>query len=191
MPEISDNAAIFIATSFQAYNRAEMGDKATDISNCTVALVFAGFYLEESLDVILSRLKKDDEMRVFFGFKKGKPIGMLLKFAWFYNSYIARSKVSKEKLLRKNKAGKYFILKKLDTKFPGFNRLYSFRNDVAHGKINRFANFRDTQMLRQQAKDMVSQLLEIANQHVDMPIMRRVTYVDAVANFSRMHPTAS
>jgi hypothetical protein len=191
MPEISDNAAIFIATSFQAYKRAEVGEAATAISNCTVALVFAGFYIEESLDTIIIRMKKKDEIRAFFGFKKDKPIGMLLKIAWFYNCYIAESSVSKEDLLKKSKTGKYLVLNKLDSIFPGFNRLYDFRNDIAHGKINRLANFNDTHVLRQQAKDIVGELLEIANRHVDTPITRNVTYTEAVSNFSRIHPEAS
>lgn len=191
MPEVSDNAAIFIATSFQAFKRAEMGDKLTAISNCAVALVFAGFYLEENLDVIISKLKKYDELRTFFGYKKDRPIAMLFKLAWFYNCYVAKSKASKDILLKKSKTGKYLILKKLDKKFPGFNKLYHFRNDIAHGKINSLANFEDTEILRQQAKNIAAELLEIANRYINKPITRTITYMEAVSNFSKNYPTAS
>ena len=188
MPEISDNAAIFIATSFQAYKRAEIGDSATIICNCTVSLVFAGFYLEENLDMIIRCLKKDDEIRKYFGYKESKPVGMLYKLAWFYNSYVSKPSIPKDALLRKSETGKYLILSKLNEKFPGFERLYQFRNDIAHGKINRFANFKDTHVLRQQAKDIVSELIKIANQHVDKPIFRMTTYFDAISDFCRIYP---
>jgi uncharacterized membrane protein YozB (DUF420 family) len=54
MAEVSDNAAIFIATSFQAMERAKIGIHPDSVTvNLMIALVFLGFYLEENLDTLL------------------------------------------------------------------------------------------------------------------------------------------
>ncbi len=54
MPEISDNASIFIATSWQALDRANRykDDAGLRFCNSMIILIFACFYLEETLNVI-------------------------------------------------------------------------------------------------------------------------------------------
>ncbi len=93
MAEVSDNAAIFITTSFQAIERAKFGfPPGSETVNLMVSLVFLGFYLEENLDVIVDKLNKRGELKEFFG--KREP-GLKMKFGWFYNSYIAPVRLKK------------------------------------------------------------------------------------------------
>ena len=47
MPEVSKDAAILIATSYQALKRVEKGEKSTEIANCVVVILFAGFLLKK------------------------------------------------------------------------------------------------------------------------------------------------
>ena len=58
MAEICNNAAMLIATSYQALNRAKTGDKNTMLCNCTVTILFASFFIKENLDVIIKKIKK-------------------------------------------------------------------------------------------------------------------------------------
>lgn len=185
MPEVNDNAAIFIATSFQALERAKMGDELTMICNCTVALVFAAFYIEENLDVVIGKLDKTDDMREFLEQSPNQNPGLILKLAWFYNHYIAREKANNRKqLLAKDKGRKYLISKKLEQKFPGFNEIHDFRNEIAHGKIKSSKTLSDVERLRQQAKDITEELLKIAKL-AGCEIPKTTTYWDAVAKFQK------
>jgi hypothetical protein len=52
MPEGSKQAAILIATSFRAMNRAARGREETLVSDATVLILFAGFYVEATLNYI-------------------------------------------------------------------------------------------------------------------------------------------
>jgi len=44
MPEVTPDATLIIATSWQALSRAETGDERASICNCTVIIVFAAFF---------------------------------------------------------------------------------------------------------------------------------------------------
>jgi len=176
MAEISNNAAILIATSFQALNRAKTDNKTTRLCNCTVTILFASFFIEENLDVIIKKMKKDHEMKTFFNKKKGEHPGLLDKIAWFYNYFVSKNKANNQNLLLKNK-----VMGKLEKSFPGFRRIYQFRNDVAHGKINRRISLEDTERLRIQAKSIVDSLLKIASE-AGYEIPREFTYYTAIAN---------
>jgi hypothetical protein len=112
MPEASKDAAILIATSYQALKRAEKGDKAMETTNCVVVILFAGFFLEENLNVIIKETKKFDEIKLFLGGKEHP--GLLDKAAWYYNSYITSTKAKNRKeLFAKDTKGKLLIIDKL------------------------------------------------------------------------------
>ena len=121
-------------------------------------LVFAGFYLEADLNDLVSRLGRESEMLAFLD--RSNP-GLQDKLAWFYNEYVARSRAkNRGELYRRG------IKAKLRRRFPGFAELYRFRNDVAHGVVNRNAkSLPKTQRLRAQAKDISRALFEIAGGH--------------------------
>lgn len=176
MPEISNNAAILIATSFQALNRAKTHDKATTLCNCTIAILFASFFIEENLDVIIKKMKKDREMEIFLNKRKGEHPGLLDKIGWFYNYSISSHKVDDKNSLFTQK-----LMGKLEKQFPGFRRIYQFRNNVAHGKINRRISLEDAKKLRMQAKSIVDTLLSTALE-LGCYIPREVTYTMAIAN---------
>jgi hypothetical protein len=181
MPEASKDAAILIATSYQALKRAENGDQSTEITNCMVLILFAGFFIEENLNVIIKEMKKETEMKSFLGSKRGPKTypGLLDKIAWFYNSYIASQKAaSKTELFKKDSKGESLILKKLELEFPGIKEIHDFRNKVAHGKI-RTTNLANADKLRKQAKSIVDDLFKIA-EHNGYPIMRNITYKAAI-----------
>ena len=186
MAEVSDNAAIFIATSFQAMERAKFGIPPDSVTvNLMIALVFLGFYLEENLDVIITRVNKDDELREFFDVKKGKKkFGLLNKFGWFYNSYIAPSKLEKSsKLFIKD------LENNLEARFPGFEKIYTFRNLVSHGKIQHSLSITDISPLREREKAITCELLEIVNQKEGVVIEKNINYKDAFINFDKTHPS--
>ena len=186
MAEVNDNAAIFIATSFQAMERAKFGIPPDSVTiNLMIALVFLGFYLEENLDVIITKVNKDDELREFFNDKKGKKkFGLLNKFGWFYNSYIAPSKLEKSSELFMND-----LVKNLGARFPGFEKIYTFRNPVSHGKIQHSLSIPNVYALRERAKAITSELLEIVNQKEGVVIEKNINYKDAFINFHKTHPS--
>ena len=126
MPEASKDAAILIATSYQALKRAENSDKSTEVTNSMVIILFAGFFIEENLNVIIRKMKKQDEMALFFNGKKYP--GLLHKIAWFYNSFVTLTSFSNQKeLLKKNQKGELLILGELEDRFSGFTEIYKFR----------------------------------------------------------------
>ena len=186
MAEVSDNAAIFIATSFQAMERAKFGTPPNSVTlNLMIALVFLGFYLEENLDVIIKKVNKDGELREFFNDKKGKKkFGLLSKFGWFYNSYIAYSKLEKSSKLFMDD-----LVNNLETMFPGFEKIYTFRNPVSHGKIQHSLSIPDVYELRVRAKAITSELLEIVNHKEGVVIEKNINYKDALINFEKTHPS--
>ncbi len=175
MPEISKNAAILIATSFQAWNRAKTGDKSTMLCNCTVTVLFAGFFIEESLDVIIRKMNVQREMKKFLEIKGNKHPSLEHKLAWYFNRYVANPKSIDRSALLTNK-----LEGRLNKRFPGFGRIYQIRNDVAHGKINRRLTLKETDRLRFQAKSIVNDLLRIAADN-GCNIPRDITYKMATA----------
>ena len=168
MPEASPDATIIIATSWQAKGRAETGDMRTIICNCTVIIVFAAFYIEANLNHIIETMGKTKEMKDYF---KRRP-GLQDKLVWFYTTYCAD-----DKTIRFKKA-----LEKIKHRFPGFDEIYKFRNDVSHGVINRsLANLDDAKRLRANAIDIVSDLFDSAKK-AGCDIPRSVTYEFAISS---------
>jgi hypothetical protein len=151
----SRHPPILIAISWQALNRALSGRADTKLCDCTVVILFAGFYLEANLNDLIQRLGRTREMQAFL--RKQHP-GLGDKLAWFYNEYVARVKaVSKDDFKRKG------VHRKVRTRFPGFAKLYRFRNDLAHGVVNSSAqSLTEAQRLRTQAKDIVRSLFKVA-----------------------------
>ncbi len=174
MPEGSRDAAILIATSWQALNRAITGDEKTLVTDCTVLILFAGFFIEANLNDIIEKMNQIPQMTRFL--KKRYP-GLQDKLGWFYNEYVARAKATSGKQLYENG-----IEKKLRRKFPGFVKICRFRNDISHGVINQSASSLDEALnLRNQAKDIADSLFEIASRQ-GYEIPREVTYWEAIAS---------
>ncbi len=188
MSEGSEHAAILIAVSFQALNRALKANQDTLLSDCTVLILFAGFYVEATLNHIFESIGKDIKA---FPISEKKPqgkvqFGLQDKLAWFYNEFIEYPKATNWSEIRKKR-----INKKLATTFPGFSELLAFRNDISHGKINEAAKSLPTaKRLRQQAKDLVSQLYTIAAMKGNS-VIRLVTYRDAIASLTNFQPEAT
>ncbi len=173
MPEASKDASILIGISWQALKRAEKGDEHTKISDCTVALVFTGFFIEANLNQIIETLGKRQEM---IDFLRDKHPGLQDKLAWFYNFYIAKSK------LNSKKEGMNDLYTKLRVEFPGFNEIYKFRNDISHGNIDStIANLENVQRLRAEAKNIVEKLFKFAEQATGQVIPRTTSYYDAIS----------
>jgi hypothetical protein len=174
MPEGSEDATILIATSWQALKRAENGDERTMTCNCTVVIVFAAFFIEANLNHIVETMKKTKEMSRFLG---NPYSGLQDKLAWFYNCYVARSKAAGRRQMYQNG-----IERKLRRKFPGFNEIYMFRNNISHGVIDRrIANINDAKRLRMKAKSIVDELFKIVAR-VGYEIPRSVTYEVAITS---------
>ena len=167
MPEATDDAAILIATSWQALNRAENGDERTMICNCTIVIVFACFFIEANLNHIIDIMNKTEDMKQFL--HKRDP-GLQGKLAWFYNCYDRVPKTCDKKKL----------YEELRTRFPGFNEINQFRNDISHGKIVR-SNLDNAESLRKKAKAIVDELFKIAEQ-ADCKISRPITYETAITS---------
>lgn len=172
MPEGSSHSAVLIATSWQALNRASSGRLDTQLCDCTVVVLFAGFYVEAYLNYIVSHIHRTSQMATFLN--RRHP-GLQDKLAWFYNEFVAKRKAP----TRKNLYARNITLK-LRRRFPGFAMLYRFRNDLSHGVINTTARSLDqSQRLRHQAKDMVNDLLRIVEK-AGYSIPRTTNYYDAI-----------
>jgi len=168
MPEASSDATIIIATSWQALARAETGDERTIISNCTVIIVFAAFYIEANLNHIIETMDRTYEMMEYYGYRSG----LKDKLAWFYVKFCSDDKMKSKKE----------IYKELIPRFPGFDEIYSFRNSVSHGVIDRsLANLEHAKRLRTQAKAIVNDLFDIAKQ-TGYEIPRGVAYEAAISS---------
>ena len=173
MPEGGRHAPILIATSWQALDRVITEGPETRICNCTVVILFAGFYIEANLNHIVEQLHLKDRMKTFL---EQKYPGLQDKLAWFYNEFVARSKSAKRKDLFRSG-----ITKKLRRRFPGFGKLYRFRNDLSHGVLNKSAHSIDqAKQLRLQAKDIVEQMFRILKRR-GHSIRRDTTYYQAIA----------
>jgi hypothetical protein len=177
MPEGSKDAKVLIDISFQALDRAKTGAERNKILDCTVALVFAGFFIEANLNhIIIEVLDKEQKM---INFLKNDRAGVQDKLAWLYNVYIAEPE---SKLNSKTKGGMKGLYAKLRDKFPGFGEIYDFRNHISHGKIDStISNLVDAERLRVNAKNIVDELFNIAEQVTGQPIARTVTYNDATS----------
>ena len=180
MPEATKAATILIATSYQAQNRAKEGDDATMLCNCTVVIVFAAFFIEANLAHIIDRMNMTNKMKQFFTNRKDLENfhpGMQQKLGWFYNYFVNESKAKRPSDLRTKE-----FKEDLERSFPGFSKIYDFRNKVSHGGIDTtMTNLNNAEQLRIQAKSIVNKLFEIAEQYVP-PIPRTITYEVAVTS---------
>ena len=175
MPEASEDATILIAISWQALERVRNKNKKTELCNCTISLVFAAFYIEANLNHIIEKMNKTKEMNNFF--KNNKHPGLHYKLGWFYNRFVARPKAQNSDQLR----NKYHIENKIKKSFPGFYKIYDFRNNISHGHIDHsLANKKKTEKLRERAKQIVDKLFDITKKS-GYVIPRSTTYEIAIA----------
>ena len=174
MPEGSVDATILLATSWQALKRATNDGDRTLICNCTVVVVFAAFFIEANLNHIVEDMGKTDEMIRFLG---SPYAGLQHKLAWFYNRFVAKSKAATKREMYDNG-----IERKLRRKFPGFDEIYNFRNNISHGIIDRStANLNDAKRLRASAKTIVENLFKISAK-AGYEIPRSITYEVAITS---------
>jgi hypothetical protein len=169
VPEISTDATLLIATSWQALGRAQSGDEKSMICNCTVIIVFAAFYLEANLTQIIESVNKYDDL---INFADNDRPGLGVKFAFLY----------KELMLDDTEIDKKKIYLKIKEEFPEAVELYDFRNKVAHGEIDRsLATLENAKRLRFAAKKIVSRFLDTAK-NAGYEIDRGTTYEFAISS---------
>jgi len=179
MPEATEDAAFLIATSWQALGRARQGDERTEKCDCTVILVFAAFYIEANLNHFIEAMGDTDEMMLFL--RPARHPGLEPKLAWFYNKHVAGGVAKTRDDLHEPEFREGFL-----ARFPGFDEIHSFRNGVAHGTIDKgIASLESAKALRQQAKDIVDSLYDIAAT-AGHPIDRVTTYEMAVESVSQL-----
>lgn len=172
MAEGTKDAMILISTSWQALGRAIQGNPETLICDCTVVTLFASFFIEANLNYIIEKLNLKNEMTEFLN---SKYPGLQDKLGWFYNKFIARKKAKTKKVLFDEG-----IKSKLRRRYPGFATLYRFRNDLSHGVINNTArDLTKVVNLRQQAKDIVDDLFNVA-ERAGYSIPRDMTYQESI-----------
>jgi hypothetical protein len=144
-----------IATSWQALDRVVSDGPDARICNCTIVVLFAGFYLEAYLNHIVRVLKKRSRFAAFMG-RRRHP-GLNDKLAWFYNDF-----VSPQPAQDLDTARKHGIDRRVRRRFPGFAALYQFRNAISHGVVNHSGRSEaEARRLREQAKAIVSELLTV------------------------------
>lgn len=173
MPEAGRHAPILIATSWQALGRALDEGPDTRICNCTVVVLFAGFYVEANLNHVVRVLKLRSRLDAFTGGKRHP--GLQDKLAWFYNDFIATVPATDLRTARK-----HGIDRKVRRRFSGFAKLHRFRNDISHGVVNKSGrSLAQAQQLRQQAKNLVSELFSILERR-GHKIRRATSYWEAI-----------
>jgi len=182
MAEGTPDAMILISISWQALKRLELGQvlkglgrgfEETEVCDCAIVLLFAGFFIEANLNYIIEELNQANQMKKFLNNKKYP--GLQDKLAWFYNEYVSRVK---EDNLAENKKELY---KKLRRKFRGFSKIYKFRNDISHGVVDKsVTNPECAKILRQQAKIMVEKLFEIVKNKTGHDLQRNTDYQTAI-----------
>ena len=173
MAEGTKDAMILITTSWQALGRAIQRNPETLICDCTVVTLFASFFMEANLNFIIEKLNMKKEMIKFLN--NNQYPGLQDKLGWFYNKFIGRNKArTKQELYDKG------IKPKLRRRYPGFAALYRFRNDLSLGVINNTArSLPKVVKLRQQAKDIVDDLFDVALR-AGYSIPRDTTYQEAI-----------
>jgi hypothetical protein len=175
LPEAGRHAPILIATSWQALGRALNEGPDTLICNCTVVVLFAGFYVEANLNHVVEELHMKGRMNTFMGGKRYP--GLQDKLIWFHNEFVARAKSPNLRTAHARGAAR-----SVRRCFPGFARLYRFRNDISHGVINRSGrSLAEAQRLRQQAKDIVAKLFAVLEQR-GHKVARTTTYFKAISS---------
>ena len=172
MAEGTKDAMILITTSWQALGRAIQQNPETLMCDCTVVTLFTSFFIEANLNYIIEKLHAKKEM---ISFLNNRYPGLQDKLAWFYNKYVAKVKAkTKKELFEKG------IKQKIRRRYAGFSTLYHFRNNLSHGVINDTArSLPKVVKLRQQAKDIVDDLFDIATRAGHL-IPRDITYQKAI-----------
>ena len=174
MSEVSAEAMLLITISWQALKRAELYNRATILCDNTVTILFASIYIEANLNYIIDKMGMTDDVRQFYGKKNNKNFhpGLQNKLVWFYNKFVARKKEGHGNIK--------IIEKKLWRKFPGYKKIYQFRNEISHGFVNKSISDLDQAIkLRQQAKDIVIELINIAKKK-DPTIEQDIDYLKAI-----------
>ncbi|MDO8303514.1 MAG: hypothetical protein Q7T18_09755, partial [Sedimentisphaerales bacterium] len=152
--------------------RARSLNERTLICDCTAVIVFAAFFIEANLNHIIESSKKSAEMKRFLNVRYP---GLQDKLGWFYNNFVARLKATNRRDMYD-----FGIEGKLRKKFPGFEKIYEFRNSISHGVIDRnLANLQDAESLRLQAKMIVDELFRISARS-GFSISRSITYEVAI-----------
>jgi len=168
MPEVSTDATLIIATSWQALSRAETGDQRASTCNCTVIIVFAAFFIEANLNHFIEKAAAKEGVTP----PPGEHAGLQKKLAWVCNSFVADEPVTDTNQLRLV----------LEETFPGFAAIREFRNNISHGIIDRsIATLAKAKELRSAAKAIVDRLLSIARES-KFDIQRGVEYEMAISS---------
>lgn len=159
MPEATADAAILIAASYQAINRAATGDPRTQLCDCTVTVAFAGCYIEANLNHIIAELGRQDDLKQVYGLNAG----LESKLAFLYAEYVASMPLAKSE-----------IYESLELEFPGITEISDFRNDICHGTMNQDVarSLPKTLELRQRAKDVVSRVFTAVNDRTGKDLQR-------------------
>ena len=168
MPEATADAAILIAASYQAMNRAIAGDPSTQLCDCTVTVAFAGFYIEANLNHLIAELRRESDLKQAYS---PNP-GLKSKLAFVYAEYIASAPQARKD-----------VYDRLEVEFPGITELANFRNDICHGTMNQTVaqSLPKTLELRQSAKDIANRLFTAVNGRTGADLQRTlVTYWQAL-----------
>lgn len=168
MPEVTPDATLIIATSWQALGRAESGNERARVCNCTVIIVFAAFYVEANLNHFIEKAAILPDLPP----PPRENAGLQRKLGWLYNTFIASTPVTDLQELEAT----------LEQEFPGFQRIRKFRNDVSHGVIDRStATIEVAKELRKSAKAIAEHIVEIGRAR-GLNIERAVEYEMAISS---------
>ena len=167
MAEVSENAALLLATSYQAFQRIDTSDFGEKVCASAVTIIFACIYLEQSIDVIINKLKVKNRMKreVKQATNHNQP-SLLEKYIWFCNEYFLEEKDKVKEPFKRNRRKEYIFTSQLDEIIQDFNLLRNLRNDISHGKIDKILpHLNKITELRQSAKNIVSNALDCVNLH--------------------------
>jgi len=152
------------------------GDRRASLTNSTVIIVLAAFFLEAHLNHIIDIRREKAALEDW-----ARNPGLQQKLAWLYLALFARKKTH----------GKKALYRMLRRKWRGFNELYEFRNRVSHGDIDRaLANVSDARRLRVLAKQMAADL-SAASARAGHPVRPAITYEGAIIVTDRSQPMAA
>ncbi|MBI3152818.1 MAG: hypothetical protein HYZ21_11835 [Chloroflexi bacterium] len=168
MAEVTQDATLIIATSWQALRRAESGDERTEICNCTVIIVFAAFFIEANLNHLIDKARAKPGVT----HAPNDHDGLQPKLAWVYNTFVAGEAVTNPDQLKV----------RLEEEFPGFQAIREFRNNVSHGIVDRtMAKLAAAKELRIAAKAIVDRLVTIAKDN-GIELERGIEYEMAISS---------
>ena len=176
MPESTDNAMILITISYQALLRAKKPNNDDVIADCTVAILFAAYFIEANINYLIEFLGRKQEVNKFYNNNnpdRQGTFGLLKKLAWFYNSFLEPNEEDKKE--------KKILYQKTKSKFLGLAEILNFRDNTSHGDISPIiANVKYAETLRNHAKDIVSILFSITREKTGKKIPRVIRYSDAI-----------